>query len=231
MANIFQTTNYPTSFLEGTFGDKYYQSVVEPAKAAIKSGSTASKPPLGQLIKNWNPLKAFTPQMLATGPTAAAKTFLKGSALGAITGILSPTRLGADDMPTGDIEQEYFDYYNQYGDNYGDLKIPGWRKRKMDKLATQKGLAQVAMQKQIQQAQDAGGTGGPQQTLQAQITAQANREARERVARGEAKDYGHTQTRSSSGWRSDPMWKGGIAGLRIKKVPAPYARGGILGAF
>ena len=52
-----------------------------------------------------------------------------------------------------------------------------------------------------------------QQTLQAQVTAQANREARERVGRGEARDYGHTQTRSSSGWRSDPMWKGGIVGL------------------
>jgi len=52
-----------------------------------------------------------------------------------------------------------------------------------------------------------------QQTLQAQVTAQANREARERVGRGEARDYGHTQTRSSSGWRSDPMWKGGIVDL------------------
>jgi len=69
---------------------------------------------------------------------------------------VAPTHLGAEDMPTGDAEQEYFDYYNQYGDNYGDLKIPGWRKRKMDKLATQKGIDQVGMQKQIQ---DAGGVG------------------------------------------------------------------------
>ena len=69
---------------------------------------------------------------------------------------IAPTHLGADDMPTGDAEQEYFDYYNQYGDSYGDLKIPGWRKRKMDKLATQKGIDQVGMQKQIQ---DAGGVG------------------------------------------------------------------------
>jgi len=50
-------------------------------------------------------------------------------------------------------------------------------------------------------------------SLQNQVTAQANREARERVGRGEARDYGHTQTRSSSGWRSDPMWKGGIVDL------------------
>ena len=86
-------------------------------------------------------------------------------------------------------------------------------KKLLDQRATQQGLAQVAMQKQIQQAQDAGGTGGAQPTLQAQVTAQANREARERVGRGEARDYGHTQTRSSSGWRSDPMWKGGIVDL------------------
>jgi len=50
-------------------------------------------------------------------------------------------------------------------------------------------------------------------SLQNQVTSQANREARERVGRGEARDYGHTQTRSSSGWRSDPMWKGGIVNL------------------
>jgi len=50
-------------------------------------------------------------------------------------------------------------------------------------------------------------------SLQNQVTSQANREARERVGRGEARDYGHTQTRSSSGWRSDPMWKGGIVDL------------------
>jgi hypothetical protein len=33
-----------------------------------KTGAGA-KPPLGQLIKNWNPLKAFSPTMMKTGPT------------------------------------------------------------------------------------------------------------------------------------------------------------------
>jgi len=51
------------------------------------------------------------------------------------------------------------------------------------------------------------------QRLQAKVTAQANRGAAERVSRGEARDYGHTQTRSSSGWRSDPMAQGGLAYL------------------
>jgi len=134
------TANYPTSFLENTFGNKYYKSVIEPAKSAIKSGSTTAKPPLGQLIKNWNPLKAFTPQMLATGPTKAASTLLKSSGIGTLASLLfSPTHLGADDMPTGDAAQQYFDYYNKYGDNYGDLKIPGsnWRQKLMNQKIQQ----------------------------------------------------------------------------------------------
>ena len=52
-----------------------------------------------------------------------------------------------------------------------------------------------------------------QQTLQAQVTAQANREARERVGRGEARDYGKTETRASSGWESSPFAQGGLINL------------------
>jgi len=69
--DFLNTTNYPSSFLEGTFGDKFYSQSVEPAKLG-----TGPKPPLGQVAKNWNPLKAFTPKMLATGPTPAASKFL-----------------------------------------------------------------------------------------------------------------------------------------------------------
>ena len=50
-----------------------------------------------------------------------------------------------------------------------------------------------------------------ERALQASITAQANREASRRVAGGEGRDYGHTQTRSSSGWRSSPFYQGGLA--------------------
>ena len=89
--------------------------------------------------------------------------------------------------------------------------IPNLQKWKMmNQRATDQGIAQVAAQRKIREAEAAQ---AQQQTLQAQVTAQANREARERVGRGEARDYGHTQTRSSSGWRSDPMWKGGIVDL------------------
>ena len=52
-----------------------------------------------------------------------------------------------------------------------------------------------------------------QESLQAQVTAQANREARERVGRGEAPDFGKTETRSSSGWESSPFAEGGLANL------------------
>ncbi len=69
--DFLNTTNYPSSFLEGTFGDKFYSQSVEPAKLG-----TGPKPTLGQVAKNWNPLKAFTPKMLATGPTPAASKFL-----------------------------------------------------------------------------------------------------------------------------------------------------------
>ena len=65
----------------------------------------------------------------------------------------------------------------------------------------------AAMRQQVADAE--------RQRLQARVTAQANRGAAERVARGEARDYGHTQTRSSSGWRSDPFAKGGIARLPL----------------
>ena len=128
--DFLKSTNYPQSFLEGTFGPyqgSFYTNVVNPAKLG-----TGPKPSLGTLMKNWSPLKAFTPQMLATGPTKAASTFLKSSGIGTLAGLLfSPTHLGADDIPTGNMEQEYFDYYSKYGDNYSDLKIPGWNKKGM----------------------------------------------------------------------------------------------------
>ena len=62
--NILSTTNYPNFLLENTFGNQYFKDVVNPAKTG-----TGAKPPLGQLIKNWNPIKAFSPTMMKTGPT------------------------------------------------------------------------------------------------------------------------------------------------------------------
>ena len=62
--SILSTTNYPNFLLENTFNNKYFKDVVNPAKTG-----TGAKPPLGQLIKNWNPIKAFSPTMMKTGPT------------------------------------------------------------------------------------------------------------------------------------------------------------------
>ena len=119
--DFLNTTNYPSSFLEGTFGDKFYSQSVEPAKLG-----TGPKPTLGQVAKNWNPFKAvFTPKMLATGPTKAASTFLKSSGIGTFAGMfLDPTVANADEVE--------------------------WEKQMMmDRRATQKGIAQAAMQKKI----------------------------------------------------------------------------------
>ena len=71
--SILQTTNYPNALLQNTFKNQFFQNVVNPAKLG-----TGPKPSLGTLIKNWSPLKAFSPKMLATGPT-------KGGLIGAVT--------------------------------------------------------------------------------------------------------------------------------------------------
>ena len=215
MANLLDfitTTNYPSSLLENTFGNKYYQSVVEPTKAAIKSGSTTSKPALGQLIKNWNPLKAFTPQMLATGPTKAASTLLKSSGIGTLVSLLSPTHLGAEEMAApGQMEQEYYDYYTKYGDigEYANLKIPEWRKRRVDRKATQQGINQVGMRRRIQEAQ-------------AQRAA-AN-QVRQNIQTYGSGDRPSTGMNVAGGGYGQSPTGGDVAGT-------PFSRGGILGAF
>ena len=54
---------------------------------------------------------------------------------------------------------------------------------------------------------------------QAAVTAQAAKTAQERVARGEGRDYGHTETRASSGWERSPFYQGGRVG---------FSKGGIV---
>jgi len=210
-SGILKSTNYPKSWLEGTYGDKFYKNVIEPAKSG--KGPT---PTVTQLAKNWNPFKAFTPKMLATGPTPAASSFIGSNvAYGLPFAYAGMANLLQDKLEEEGLTGEggIYDISGGWGAMGAGADIPIIQKMLADRRATQQGITNAAMQQQIQQAQDAGGTGGAQPTLQAQITAQANREARERVGRGEARDYGHTQTRSSSGWRSDPMWKGGIVDL------------------
>jgi hypothetical protein len=64
----------------------------------------------------------------------------------------------------------------------------------------------AVMQQQVADAE--------RQRLQARVTAQANQQAARRVAGGEGRDYGHTETRASSGWESSPFAQGGLAWLR-----------------
>ena len=64
----------------------------------------------------------------------------------------------------------------------------------------------AVMQQQVADAE--------RQRLQAQVTAQANQQAARRVAGGEGRDYGHTETRASSGWESSPFAQGGLAWQR-----------------
>ena len=158
-------------------------------------------------------------RLLETGTTAIKSPTnwarLLGLPLSALTGILSSTHLGAEDMPTGDAEQEYFDYYNQYGDNYGDLKIPGWRKKMMDKRATQKGIAQVAMQKQIQEAE------ATQQAVAAQAAAQ---QVRQNIQTYGNRDRPDTGMNRPGGGRGRSPTGGNVAGT-------PFARGGLIDLY
>ena len=186
MANpldFLKSTNYPSSFLEGTFGDKFYSQSVEPAKLG-----TGPKPTMTQLAKNWNPLKAFTPKMLKTGPTLAAKTFLKSSGIGTLAGMfLDPTVANADEVE--------------------------WAQQlMMDRRATQEGIAKVAMQKQIQQAEAA--------QAAAQQAAQARR-VRQNIQTYGNRDRPNTGMNTPGGGKGQSPTGGDVAGT-------PFDMGGLV---
>ena len=213
--DFLKSTNYPQSFLEGTFGPyqgSFYTNVVNPAKLG-----TGPKPSLGTLMKNWSPLKAFTPQMLATGPTKAASTFLKSSGIGTLAGLLfSPTHLGADDIPTGNMEQEYFDYYSKYGDNYSDLKIPGWNKKgmiqnKKNQLMNQK---KQQMQQTIRQAEAAEAA-----KQKAAADAAAAKQVRQNIQTYGNRDRPNEGINAPGGGKGQSPTGGDVAGT-------PFVRGG-----
>jgi len=142
-------------FLEMTYPDEYYKNVIEPAK--MGKGPVPSK---AKMLWKSQPLKATTMQLQnlfspgkydafrAQGTPAASKVLGGfGKGLGYLAKFLGPasfffnsTAMGNAELPEGfDADQEYFDYYNQYGDNYGDLKIPGsnWRQRLMNQKIQQ----------------------------------------------------------------------------------------------
>ena len=53
--------------------------------------------------------------------------------------------------------------------------------------------------------------------LQAQITAQAHETASDLVSKGASRDWGKTETRDSSGWKSNPFAKGGLATMFTRR--------------
>ena len=138
-----------------TFPDKYYKDVIEPAK--MGKGPVPSKI---QMLSKSQPFKAlslpiqnfFSPgkydAFRAQGTPAASKVLGGlGKGLGYLAKFLGPasfffdsTAMGNAELPEGyDADQEYFDYYNQYGDNYSNLKIPGsnWRQKLMNQKIQQ----------------------------------------------------------------------------------------------
>ena len=142
-------------FLEMTYPDEYYKNVIQPAK--MGKGPIPSKL---QMLSKSQPLKATTMQLQnlfspgkydafrAQGTPAASKVLGGlGKGLGYLAKFLGPASfffdskaMGNAELPEGyDADQEYFDYYNKYGDNYGDLKIPGsnWRQKLMNQKIQQ----------------------------------------------------------------------------------------------
>ena len=152
---------------------------------------------------------------------AAAST--KPSMWNPINWLFPPAASAEKGIPATSAAQQYFDYYSKYGDNYSDLKIPGWEKQHMQnqrfkqqqlmnrrKQQMQQTIRQAEAAEAAKQKAAADAAAAKQASLQAQVTAQANREAKQRVSRGEARDYGKTETRASSGWESSPFEKGGL---------------------
>jgi len=137
MANpldFLKTTNYPNALLENTFGNQYFKDVVNPAKTGI-----GAKPPLGQLIKNWNPIKAFSSNMLKTGPTT-------GGLIGAgITAGLIGGQIGDWAYKNWEPATEFGDWAG--GGIYDLIHGPQQKFRQDQFMNTQKQMMQERIQK------------------------------------------------------------------------------------
>ena len=79
---------------------------------------------------------------------AAAST--KPSMWNPINWLFPPAASAEKGIPATSAAQQYFDYYSKYGDNYSDLKIPGWEKQHMQ---NQRFKQQQLMNRRKQQMQ------------------------------------------------------------------------------
>ena len=214
-SGILKSTNYPKSWLEGTYGDKFYKDVIDPAKSG-----KGPKPTITQLAKNWNPFKAvFTPKMLATGPTPAASKFL-GSNLA--YGLPFAYAAGADLLQdrlekqglTG--EGGIYDISGGWGAMGAGADIPIIQKMLADRRATQKGIANANMQRKIQAAEAA--------------AAQAAAATGHQAARERGGDYhsGHESTVGGQTTDWGPMSHMIAGGGLAQHAPIrPYSLGGL----
>ena len=123
-----------------------------------------------------------------------------------------PDRYPKVDMPESELLNQYKGLPSA-----ADLQRIYFMNRRKQQMQQTIQQAEVAKQK----AAAADAAAKRQAPLQALVTAQANREARERVSQGEARDYGKTETRASSGWESSPFAKGGLVDF--------YRYGGFIG--
>ena len=220
-------------FLDMTYPDKYYKNVIEPAK--MGKGPVPSKM---QMVSRAQPFKAmrigldpYLPKSKKTGydafraaPTGAVRTavgsniayglpFAYASGASALQKKLEEQGLtgkggiydiaGYDDPMSAGASVEY-DFQNQRAQRFRRQHFMNRKKQQMQQRIRQAEAAEAAKQK---------AAADRQASLQAQVTTQANREAKQRVSRGEARDYGKTETRESSGWESSPFVKGGLVDL------------------
>jgi hypothetical protein len=221
------TSEGPREYTTGIPGDtigipqtnpaqKFWQNAQFPGKQAaggvfnfFKKGLGPAISVLGNIFPKMSP-EAAANQRWAVDE-AGYGTGSQRDQFGMLVGqsLMDPSRTYEDRL--GEREDELADII-QSQIARGTYKKTGWHQRQLDHINK---VNQIKEQERIADQQK-------QESLQAQVTAHANREARERVGRGEAKDYGHTQTRSSSGWQNDPFKEGGM----VRR-----SRGGILGAF
>ena len=149
--------------------------------------------------------------------------------LGDYTATYTPgvPQLGIEDVMN--LYDEY-DFKGKIGEGIGspyniDVNLPPELLARIKKYHASKKQAQfqeiIQKKEAATKAAAADAAAKRQAPLQALVTAQANREARRRVSQGEARDYGKTETRASSGWESSPFAKGGLVDL--------YRHGGFSG--
>ena len=212
--------NYPAALLENTFTDKFFQEQVRP----FQTGATNVKPSLSSTIKNWRPHKAFMPQSMGgtfyTKPTLGAARFLGGTGIGTLMGAYT----GAADLLQKHLEEQgltgeggIYDQSGGWGAMGAGADIPIIRKMIMDKRATQKGIAQVAMRKRIQEEER-------QRAAAAAAQAAAAQQVRQNIQTYGNRDRPNTGMNRPGGGRGQSPTGGDVAGT-------PFYRGGLASLY